>query len=35
MVKGLMESASYEGQKLAIVQPKVLAVIKSGDPYIY
>jgi uncharacterized repeat protein (TIGR03943 family) len=34
-VKGQMESASYEGQKLAIVQPKVLAVVRSGDPYIY
>ena len=34
-VKGQMASASYEGQKLAVVQPRVLAATKSGNPYIY
>jgi uncharacterized repeat protein (TIGR03943 family) len=34
-VKGVMASAGYQGEQLAVVQPKVLAITKSQDPYIY
>lgn len=34
-VKGVMAGTSYQGQQVAIVNPKVLQVTKSQDPYIY
>jgi uncharacterized repeat protein (TIGR03943 family) len=34
-VKGVMAGDHYEGQDLAVVSPKVLALTKSGNPYIY
>jgi uncharacterized repeat protein (TIGR03943 family) len=34
-VKGVMARDHYEGQDLAVVQPRVLAITKAGNPYIY
>jgi uncharacterized repeat protein (TIGR03943 family) len=34
-VDGVMGQTKYQGDAIAIVQPKTLKVIKAGDPYMY
>jgi putative membrane protein len=34
-VSGVMSSARYEGDSIAIVSPKVMKPIKASDPYMY
>lgn len=34
-VTGVMSSADYQGQKVAVVSPRSMRQTKSGDPYIY
>lgn len=34
-VSGVMGAASYQGQRLVVVEPKRLEIIKAGNPYMY
>lgn len=34
-VRGTMGQTTYQGQKIAVVEPKLIAHTKAGDPYMY
>ncbi|MGH2448201.1 MAG: TIGR03943 family putative permease subunit [Chloroflexota bacterium] len=34
-VTGAMSETSYQGQKVAVVAPKTMTVVKAGNPYMY